>query len=308
MKEKRIKIAVVGDVHQLWNDYDAEALEFLGVDLVLFVGDFGNEDVEVVRKIAELPLPKAAICGNHDAWYTATEWGRRKCPYNRNVEDRVQIQLDLLGECHVGYSYLDFPQFNLTVVGSRPFSWGGGEWKCEEFYRQRYGVNNFNESVAKILESVSRARYNNVIFIGHNGPFGLGDKPEDSCGRDWQPLGGDFGDPDFQRAIILTREMGKVVPLVAFGHMHHTLRHTKERLRTIVNIDQEGTVYLNAAATPRIQEGVHKFSVVHIVDEKVEKINLIGINETMEIIEKRSLFQASSPPPLREMSLANCCF
>lgn len=126
MKEKRIKIAVVGDVHQLWNDYDSEALEFLGIDLVLFVGDFGNEDVEVVRKIAELPLPKAAICGNHDAWYTATEWGRKKCPYDRNLEDRVQVQLDLLGDCHVGYGFLDLPQFSLTIVGSRPFSWGGG--------------------------------------------------------------------------------------------------------------------------------------------------------------------------------------
>lgn len=65
-------------------------------------------------------------------------------------------------------------------------------------------------------------------------------------GNQW----GDFGDPDFQQAIILSKRMGKVVPLVAFGHMHHTLRHTKEKFRTIVNIDQEGTVYLNAAVTP----------------------------------------------------------
>ncbi|HBE31491.1 MAG TPA: TIGR04168 family protein, partial [Cyanobacteria bacterium UBA11368] len=40
-----IKIAVVGDVHDQWEEQDAGALEHLGVDLVLFVGDFGNESV-----------------------------------------------------------------------------------------------------------------------------------------------------------------------------------------------------------------------------------------------------------------------
>lgn len=37
-------------------------------DLAIFVGDFGNEDVEIVKKVADLELPKAVILGNHDAW------------------------------------------------------------------------------------------------------------------------------------------------------------------------------------------------------------------------------------------------
>eukprot|EP00955_Chlamydomonas_euryale_P107171 365747-Chlamydomonas_euryale.AAC.48 len=36
--------------------------------MVLFVGDFGNEVVGLVAKIAALELPKAVILGNHDAW------------------------------------------------------------------------------------------------------------------------------------------------------------------------------------------------------------------------------------------------
>ncbi len=123
-----IKIAVIGDIHDRWDDHDEAALQALGVDLVLLVGDFGNEAVGVVRSIASLSLPKAAIFGNHDAWYSATEWGIKKCPYDRTQEDRVQQQLDLLGVAHVGYSKLDFPTLNLTVVGSRPFSWGGSDW------------------------------------------------------------------------------------------------------------------------------------------------------------------------------------
>lgn len=124
MTDKIIKIAVIGDVHDLWNEFDHEALEFLQVDLVLFVGDFGNESIPLISRIAQLNIPKAIILGNHDAWFSATEWGRKKCPYDRTLEDRVQQQLDILGKSHVGYSYLDFPELDISVVGSRPFSWG----------------------------------------------------------------------------------------------------------------------------------------------------------------------------------------
>ncbi|NEN95528.1 MAG: TIGR04168 family protein, partial [Moorea sp. SIO3I7] len=74
-QKQSIQIAVVGDIHQLWEAEDAIALEQLGVDLVLFVGDFGNEAVDIVQMIAAIDLPKAVIMGNHDAWYTASEWG-----------------------------------------------------------------------------------------------------------------------------------------------------------------------------------------------------------------------------------------
>ncbi len=99
---KPIKIAVVGDIHDFWEADDAIALQHLGVDLVLFVGDFGNESVAVVRAIAGLEIPKAAIFGNHDAWYSASDWGRKQCPYNRTQEDWVQQQVDLLGNTEVG--------------------------------------------------------------------------------------------------------------------------------------------------------------------------------------------------------------
>ncbi len=59
-------------MHDLWDGEDELALQYLGVNLVLLVGDFGNESVDVVKAIAALELPKAAIFGNHDAWYTAT--------------------------------------------------------------------------------------------------------------------------------------------------------------------------------------------------------------------------------------------
>jgi uncharacterized protein (TIGR04168 family) len=235
-----VKLAVIGDVHDLWDDADEQCLKQLGIDLVLLVGDFGNEAVEVVRSIARMSLPKAVILGNHDAWYSATDWGKKKCPYDRQQEDWVQQQLDLLGESHVGYAKLDFPTLGLTVVGGRPFSWGGSAWKHGEFYRNRYGVNSFAESTERIVRAARQADCETLIFMGHCGPQGLGDSPEDPCGKDWQPIGGDHGDPDLTSAIAQTRQLGQSIALVTFGHMHHQLRHRKDRLRKMVDVDEFG--------------------------------------------------------------------
>lgn len=296
---RSLTIAVVGDVHDQWEAEDEIALHELGADLVLFVGDFGNEAVEVVRAIAHIDLPKAVVMGNHDAWYTATDWGRKKCPYNRAHEDWVQQQLDLLGQAHVGYGKLDFPHLDLTVVGGRPFSWGGGAWKHERFYREQYGVHSFEESAAIITASVRAATHHTVIFIGHCGPAGLGDRPEDPCGRDWKPLGGDFGDPDLTEAIAQARQIGKQIPLVAFGHMHHTLRHTQDRLRKMIDISSTGTVYLNSARVPRIigngSDRQRNFSLVTLRAGQVTQVALVWVNADFQVVSKQVLYQESQP-------------
>ncbi len=291
-----VKIAVIGDVHDQWEEEDQWALQLLKVDLALFVGDFGNESLEIVEKIARLPLPKAVILGNHDAWYTATPWGQKKCPYDQNKEDRVQKQVDLLGKSYVGYSNLDFPQFQLSVVGSRPFSWGGNDWKCEEFLKQRYNVSNFKESQSKIVQAVQQTAYQTVIFLGHNGPSSLGNGPEDICGRDWKPLGGDHGDPDLEGAIFAAKTLGKRVSLVTFGHMHHRLRHTQERLRTKVTTDATGTIYLNAASVPRIidkgSEKWRNFTLVTLKDAQVKESSLVWVGENGQIMSQEWLYSS----------------
>lgn len=293
-QKNSLTIAVVGDVHDCWEADDGVALKHLGVDLVLLVGDFGNESVEVVRAIAALDIPKAAIFGNHDAWYSATEWGRKKCPYDRQKEDRVQQQLDLLGAAHVGYSKLDLPNLGLTIVGGRPFSWGGSSWKNQQFYQERYGVGSFEESTAKIVAAAQTATEDALIFIGHCGPTGLGDKAEDPCGKDWQPIGGDYGDPDLEQAIAQTRS-SKTIPLVTFGHMHHKLRHTKTQLRKMIHTNPEGTVYLNAASVPRIMEQqgdrLRNFSLVSLQSGTVSQVSLTWLNQNFNIHSEQILYQ-----------------
>ncbi|PSB17888.1 TIGR04168 family protein [filamentous cyanobacterium CCP1] len=295
LRSQPITIAVVGDVHDLWDAEDEVALKFLGVDLVLFVGDFGNESVEVVRSIAEMSLPKAVILGNHDAWYSATDWGRKKCPYDRQTEDWVQKQLDLLGDTHVGYGKLDFPAFQLSVVGGRPFSWGGSSWKNESFYKSRYGVHSFEESIEQMTLAIQNTTHNTLIFLGHCGPKGLGNAAEDPCGKDWQPIGGDHGDPDLTEAIHQARTLGKTIPLVTFGHMHHQLRHTKEQLRKMVDIDAYGTLYLNAASVPRIKSTeagkIRNFSLVTLEADNVSKASLVWLDQAFNIHSEQELYK-----------------
>lgn len=291
ISSKLIKIAIVGDIHDRWEAADEIALQHLGVDLVLFVGDFGNESVQVVRAIAAVKLPKATVFGNHDAWYSASDWGKQKCPYDRQKEDWVQDQIDLLKETHVGYSKLDFPELQLTVVGSRPFSWGGDVWKNAEFYKERFGVTSFAESTAKIVAAAQTAAYDTVIFLGHSGPVGLGSNADDPCGKDWQPLGGDYGDPDLTEAIASVRKLGKTIPLVTFGHMHHDLRYTKQHLRKTFAISSEGTMYLNAARVPRIiqtpqGDKLRNFSLVYLQGGVVTQASLVWMGKDFTVVSE----------------------
>ncbi len=293
--KEEITIAVVGDVHDLWEHEDQIALEHLGVDLVLFVGDFGNEAVEVVRDIAAVNLPKAVIMGNHDAWYSASSWGRQKAPYDHATEDRVQQQLDLLGETHVGFDKLDFPQFALSVVGSRPFSWGGSTWRNNQFYRDRYGIKSFAESTQQIVDSAHDAAHETLIFISHNGPYGLGSKTESICGRDWKAEGGDYGDPDLTEAIAQVQNSGKSIPLVTFGHMHHELKIPLGKRRQLVE-KREQTVYLNAACVPRIikssQGSKRSFSLVTLSQGIVQEISMIWLSPDFTIQSDEVIYQA----------------
>lgn len=293
LNQPDLKIAIVGDVHDQWDENDRDALHALNVDLVLFVGDFGNESVNIVRHVAAVDIPKAIILGNHDAWYSSTRKGQENCPYDRTLEDRLQQQLDLLGETHVGYGKLDFPELDLSIVGGRPFSSGGPEWSNRRFYRDRYGIHNITESVAKIVESIESTTCTRRILISHNGPAGLGANPHDLCGKDWEPIGGDHGDPDLQDAIAQTFSVNPL-SLVTFGHMHHRLRNRLgDRKRWCVTSE---TAYLNAACVPRIVKtdtGVQRlFSVVTLQGQTITTAAIVRLDARHQVCDRDDLMMS----------------
>ncbi|MBF2097712.1 MAG: TIGR04168 family protein [Gloeomargaritaceae cyanobacterium C42_A2020_066] len=288
-----VTLAVIGDVHDQWTADDPHILAALGVDGMLFVGDFGNEAVPVVAAIASLLLPKAVVLGNHDAWFTATEWGRAKCPYDRAREDRLLAQLAYLGADHVGYGYRNFPTLGLSVVGGRPCSWGGSDWRHGSFYQQYFGVDSLATSAERIDEAARQATGETLVFLNHNGPLGLGDAPQSPCGRDWNPIGADFGDPDLAIALAHTRQRGRPAALVVFGHMHRQLRQNLGQ-RQMLLVDAMGTVYLNAAVVPRIRLGPtgpeHHMALVTLAAGRVTEARFVWCSPQGRILTEETLY------------------
>ncbi|KAF6004581.1 hypothetical protein F1559_004485 [Cyanidiococcus yangmingshanensis] len=324
-----LRIACVGDVHDQWSNQDVLLLDaVVKPDIVLFTGDYGNENVRLVRAIADYAAERtsrrgsprfiASMFGNHDAWYTASprRFLRQKHASGAfgsfleqlESEDSVGQQLALLRDIDVGYRARSLnlgrttEEPLLTIVGGRPFSWGGPQWCYPRFYEDYFQVHSMEESASRIRTCVhdeiervwqTKARswspmdhpkatfmderpclgVHQVLFLAHNGPLGLGDEPHSICGRDFRAgpgsdfmPSGDFGCPDLAAAIQALKDAPKIplqclgatvhvdIPLCVFGHMHERLQCDPQGygLRQMV-VEQNGTVYVNAAVVPRIR-------------------------------------------------------
>jgi uncharacterized protein (TIGR04168 family) len=242
-----VRIVTVGDVHGCWNfEQDSKALQFLQPDLVLFTGDFGEENLEIVQSVANIEFAKAVILGNHDCWYTKRFSGSEK--------DKVQLQLECLGKEHVAYERLDLPLIQVSVVGGRPFSCGGKPLFRNKLLKARYGIKDMDGSAKRIQKAALGTPEDHfLILLAHNGPTGLGSGLNDICGKDWDLEGGDHGDQDLASAISLLKENNQIsIPLVVFGHMHKELTHGNE-FRKMIVVGTDNTIYLNGAIVPRVK-------------------------------------------------------
>lgn len=239
---KTPSLLVVGDVHNQWRPADTAFVEEGDQDCALFVGDLGDEDVEIVRTIAEIRAEKAVILGNHDAWRSFSE---------KRVTPRLTESLEILGGQHLAYEVREWHDAGLSIVGARPFSWGGKSLRSPEVYRQLFGVRTHKESAERIAEAARKAQHRDILILAHNGPTGLSRETHDIWGKDFgKSPRGDWGDEDLELAIDLIREMGLRVPLVIAGHMHHKLITPRGAFRTRF-LRHGPTVYVNAAVVPR---------------------------------------------------------
>lgn len=298
----RVRIVVVGDVHDEWDPIqDAKALQVLKPDLVLFTGDFGDENVELVEHVSNLNFPKAAILGNHDCWFSSG--------YISSRPDAVDLQTQSLGECHVGYKRLDFPELKLSVVGGRPFSSGGKTFgPSRDLILQRYNIKYMRQSVERICDLALRAPTEHaLVFLAHNGPKGLGSRPEDICGKDWSLTSfDDHGDPDLAEALSVVKARGShKLPLVVFGHMHRNLCHNRG-FRNMLVVGPDNTLYVNAAIVPRVRNVLHKrssnqgleternFTLMDMTNGEVEQVieTWVRVGETVTDVQESLLFSA----------------
>jgi len=111
--------------------------------------------VEVVHDRSP-DIPKAAVLGNH-AWYTATDWGRKKSPRSRRRLGTGTA--DLLGKpMWLWQARLPELEFN---CGQSSVQLGGEVWKNADFIKSGSGKE---ESTARIVAAANSAAYETVIF------------------------------------------------------------------------------------------------------------------------------------------------
>lgn len=236
-------LTIVGDVHRHWRRADADYLERSRPDHVLFVGDLGDEDVEMVRIVTELQVPKSVMLGNHDAWQSFSK-GR--------ATDALYDSLAQLGDDHLAYAVREVPAAGVSIVGARPFSWGGQSLRSVELYDELYSVRTHRQSAARIVEAARSAQHRDLVILAHNGPLGLSRQPGDIYGKDFGKPGGDWGDRDLALAIERIEALGLRVQMVVAGHMHHRLVQPRgaERVRFCRTA---ATLFVNPAVVPRIR-------------------------------------------------------
>mgnify|MGYP001793947927 CR=1 FL=1 len=257
-----LTLGVVGDVHTHFGVGDVRALDAEGYDALLFVGDLAayteRGGVQTARRMAALRTPAFMICGNHDGTWlpqlaaeTLPPLFRFKPAFGHRQARRVARLRRALGPVRLtAYERIDLGSHALVVA--RPHTNGGPGLAFARHLGAAHGVRDLDASAARLgalLADTSKP----IVVLAHNGPAGRGDRPDDPCGRDFAleatGLPGDWGDEDLRRALDAAPAPPQAV---CFGHMHHALktggsRHWQRR-------DAAGTLHVNAARVPRIDE------------------------------------------------------
>jgi uncharacterized protein (TIGR04168 family) len=256
-----VRIGIVGDVHDCWGDDDARWFDQAGYDLMLFVGDLASylrDGRAVARSIATMSTPALVLPGNHDGvslpQLAAEALGTEAlCHwFGRGQARRCRAFERALGPVPcAGYSAHPFEVRGLawTVIAARPHSMGGRRLSFRRYLEQRFGVPSLTQSAERLEALVAESETEQLLFLAHNGPTGLGAKPDDIWGCDFRPELGDFGDEDLRRAVDHARERRKRVIAVVAGHMHHAVKGGGERCWLV---ERDGVPYVNAARVPRI--------------------------------------------------------
>jgi len=260
---KGLRIAIVGDVHLDFDDWDADWFNQASYDWILFTGDLvkttGRGGRRVCHAMRRLTTPAFVIPGNHDSVHATqmlaealgadgvARWLRG------DQSGRVSALAEHVAPVTVaGYSRhpLGHGALSCDLIVARPHSMGGDRLHFASYLSEAFGVTSLEDSKRQLKALVDASEAERLIFLGHNGPAGLGGQRHDIWGCDFRKTEGDSGDPDLAAAVAYARSVGKQVVAVVAGHMHHGLRGGGTRTW---QVQREATLYVNAARVPRIE-------------------------------------------------------
>ena len=258
-----IRLGIIGDVHLQFNDRDVDYFNQSELDVLLFVGDLakytGRGGRRISRVLGQLTKPSFVIPGNHDnvsavqmlmealgVSSIAQPLGRKQ------AQQHQRFEADCSPVVVCGYSVHPIREGaeGFDLIAGRPHSMGGHRVHFQRYLSEVYGVSTMEDSKRLLRQCVDQSTQENVVFLAHNGPSGLGARREDIWGCDFRAEEGDHGDPDLEDAIAYAKGIGKRVLLVAAGHMHHRLRGGGEREWCV---HRDAIHYVNAACVPRIE-------------------------------------------------------
>ncbi len=269
-----IQLGLIGDIHTDFDAFDVTSLNASDYDYLLCTGDLGHykerEGLDSAEMVAQLQKPTFLVFGNHDTVPLPQLLAEIKGPAllrrataHGHVE-RIANWTRALGSVQVGgyTSHLLTAETSaITLITGRPLTFGGPRLSCAHALSEVYGVASLADSAEKMKQLVDSAETDDLIFLSHNGPTGLGDTPDAIWGCDFSDEWGDFGDPDLREAIDYAQESGKRVRAVIGGHMHHDWRTGGERQWLV---EQDGIAYINAARVPRIFEQDSQLAHHHV--------------------------------------------
>jgi uncharacterized protein (TIGR04168 family) len=281
------EIALVGDLHSHWDEADVDYFNGSAYQAILVTGDLGSSGVrngvKIARSLSRIERPLYVMLGNNDADEYARitaeltyQAGRRDLlsdtPYSPTPLARLATA------CGYSSHRLDIGKLRVTLLAARPFARGGNELSFAGALAEGFGIASLEQSTERLRELVDSAETEHLIFLGHNGPSGLGQEPTSAFGRDFHPEAGDWGDDDFEAAIVHARRRGRKVLAVVSGHMHSPTRAGQPREWSLT---REGVLYVNAARVPR-----------HVRHEDGARRHHVALTFTADAVSAREVWVA----------------
>jgi len=263
------RFAIIGDLHTHWDSVDLHQFAAVDHDLLFFTGDLGGgtqeSSLRLAQSMAQLKQPTLVMPGNNDTGdinRLAAELAHQK-GLNRllSITRNTSSQNSTIQLCGYSENRIRIGDREISLIAARPHSMGGPELTFPDYMLENYNISSMANSVERLMKLVDDAA-EEIIFLSHNGPVGLGDQPDDMWGCDFKDDGGDWGDPDLAQVIDHARHNGKQVSAVIAGHMH--LR-TKQGVERPWQQNRDGTLFINAARVPRIFSDKHNVYRHHVL-------------------------------------------